>query len=259
MKNKTWHVNIITLFPEVFPGVLGSSLAGKGLNNKIWELSTTQLRDFANDKHKTVDDKCYGHDAGLLLKPDVVDRALNFVSNNFIGKPVLIYMSPKGKILTQKLVKEFVYGNDESNDPEQNQEGKELKKLTDGLIILCGRYEGIDDRVIKHWAENKGLIEISIGDYILSGGETAAMTLIDACVRLIPGIVHSSESLLKESFESGLLEFPQYTKPYDWFGNPVPDVLLSGDHKKIEKWQKDEAENTTKTRRPDMWKTYLEK
>lgn len=232
-----WNVNVLTLFPEMFPGMLGYSLSGKGLENRIWDIKTTQIRDFAKDKHKMVDDTCYGPNAGMLMKPDVVHDALTHAKSTFHGVPKIIYMSPRGVPLKQKMVHEFAN--------------------SDGLIILCGRYEGIDNRVIEHWKETDELIEVSIGDYILSGGEVAAMVLIDSCVRLLPNIVHSKESLISESFELDLLEFSQYTKPYSWHGKVVPDILLSGDHKKIAAWQKNEAENVTKVRRPDLWETYL--
>ncbi|MDR3285220.1 MAG: tRNA (guanosine(37)-N1)-methyltransferase TrmD [Holosporales bacterium] len=230
-----WKVNVLTLFPEIFPGPLACSLSGKGLKNGIWELSTTQIRNFALDKHHTVDDTCYGYNAGMIMKPDVIDSALQYAVDNFKAEAQIVYMTPKGRPLTQKMVHIF------TESP--------------GLIILCGRYEGIDERVIEYWGK-RGLQEVSIGDYILSGGEIGAITLIDACVRLLPNIVHNEESLVYESFESGLLEFPQYTRPYNWRETTVPDVLLSGNHKEITKWQKSEAERETKKRRPDLWQIY---
>lgn len=233
----TWHAHILTLFPEMFPGPLGHSLAGKGLANQIWDLKTTQIRDFAEDKHHTVDDTCYGHGAGMLMRPDIVDKALDAAHSQFPGKPRIIYTSPRGISFQQKMAWDWA--------------------KSDGVIILCGRYEGVDQRVIDYWHENQGLEEVSVGDYILSGGELAACILLDACVRLLPNIVHSKESLTSESFELDLLEFPQYTKPYEWKERAVPEVLLSGNHKKISEWQKAEAERVTRERRPDLWQAYL--
>lgn len=234
----TWSAHIVTLFPEMFPGPLQYSLAGRGLREGIWSLTTTQIRDFATDKRRTVDDTCYGHQAGMILKPNVVHAALSSAVKAFPESRVL-HMSPRGRPFSQKLAHEF--------------------SDSCGLIILCSRYEGVDDRVIELWREERGLEEISVGDYVLSGGEVAAITVLDACVRLLPNIVHSEESLALESFELDLLEFPQYTKPYDWQGRVVPEILLSGDHKKIAAWQKEEAERVTQVRRPDLWRAYLDK
>lgn len=235
----TWHAHIVTLFPEMFPGPLQFSLAGKGLQKKIWDLSTTQIRNFAFDKHKTVDDTCYGHQAGMIMKPNIIHEALLAAYQQCQGHPKILYMSPRGLRFTQEMAHNFV--------------------KSDGLIILCGRYEGVDERVIEYWREHYQLQEISLGDYILSGGEIAALTVLDTCIRLLPHIVHNEESLSLESFELDLLEFPQYTKPYSWQGKVVPDILRSGDHKKIAAWQKEQAENITRIRRPDLWKLYLEK
>lgn len=235
----SWNVNILTLFPEMFPGPLAYSLAGKGLRNKIWDLKATQIRDFASDKRKTVDDTCYGHGAGMILKPDVVHAALLDTVSQFKGSPAIIYTTPRGKRFNQNLAQDLI--------------------RKDGVIILCGRYEGIDERVIEYWKDEHQLQEISIGDYIISGGEIAALTILDACIRLLPNIVHSEESLIYESFELDLLEFPQYTKPYNWQDRVVPDVLLSGDHKRIALWQQEQAEKITQERRPDLWEAYLKK
>lgn len=235
----SWNVNILTLFPEMFPGPLAYSLAGKGLRNKIWDLKATQIRDFASDKRKTVDDTCYGHGAGMILKPDVVHAALLDTVSQFKGNPAIIYTTPRGKRFNQNLAQDLI--------------------RKDGVIILCGRYEGIDERVIEYWKDEHQLQEISIGDYIISGGEIAALTILDACIRLLPNIVHSEESLIYESFELDLLEFPQYTKPYNWQDRVVPDVLLSGDHKRIALWQQEQAEKITQERRPDLWEAYLKK
>ncbi|GHS91126.1 tRNA (guanine-N(1)-)-methyltransferase [Alphaproteobacteria bacterium] len=235
----TWHAHILTLFPEMFPGPLAYSLAGKGLKEKIWTFSTTCLSDFASDKRRTVDDTSYGPNAGLLLKPDIVHAALEHATQNCPDVTPILALSPRGRPFTQALAHSFAQ--------------------SDHLILLCGRYEGIDERVIEYWRETRGLMEINVGDYILSGGEIAALTLMDACIRLLPGIVHSPESLSLESFELDLLEFPQYTKPCDWKGRLVPEILRSGNHKEIASWQRKQAEEITKTRRPDLWNTYLKK
>jgi tRNA (guanine37-N1)-methyltransferase len=235
----TWHASIVTLFPEMFPGPLACSLAGKGLRNKIWDLSTVQIRDFAEDNHRTVDDKAYGPNVGMIMKANIVHKALTSAVDKFVGTPKILFMTPKGVLLTQQIVHEFA--------------------KSDGVVILCGHYEGIDERVIEFWKTKHDLQEISVGDYILSGGEVAAMAVVDACVRLLPNIVHNKYSLVQESFELALLEFPQYTKPYEWQGTKVPEILLSGDHKKIAEWQQAQSEVITKTRRPDLWQLYIEK
>lgn len=229
-----WHATMVTLFPEMFPGALGYSLPGRALEDKKWLLDCVQIRDFAFDKHKTVDDTPYGGGAGMVLKPDVIHGALEHAKS--LGDPdrPLIYLTPRGKPLTQKMV-------------------RRLGLETPGVVLLSGRYEGVDHRVIEHW----DMEEISIGDYVLSGGELAAQVLLDACVRLIPGVIGKEESLTNESFELGILEYPQYTKPQKWNNKIVPDVLLSGDHQKIAKWRQDEAETITQVRRPDLWQAYL--
>lgn len=236
-----WQATVLTLFPEMFPGPLAHSLAGRALRERLWSLKTIDIRDFANDKHQTVDDTCAGGGAGMVLRADVVDAALTHASDLYTDqKPTLIYLTPRGAPLRQSKV-------------------RSLMKESSGCVLLCGRYEGIDDRVIEKWREEKGLIEISIGDYILSGGEIAALTLIDACVRLLPGVVNKQESLESESFESGLLEFPQYTRPQDWQGKVLPEILLSGDHKKIAAWRQGQSEKITRERRPDLWEIYTNK
>lgn len=238
----TWRATVLTLFPEMFPGPLEHSLAGKALKSNLWKLDTIDIRNFAHDKHKTVDDTCAGGGAGMVLKADVVDQALQAgVASYGQEKPAIIYLTPRGEPLRQPRVRSLV-----ADHPS-------------GCLLLCGRYEGVDDRVIQTWKEESGLIEISLGDYILSGGEMAALTLLDACVRLLPGVVHSQESLESESFELDLLEFPQYTKPQNWQGKVVPEILLSGDHKKIAAWRHKQAENITRERRPDLWEAYLKK
>lgn len=228
-----WSATIVTLFPELFPGPLGHSLSGRALEDGLWSLDTVQIRDYAPDKHHTVDDSCYGGGAGMILKPDVVDGALKAATLREPQKRPLIYLTPRGKLLEQSHVRRLAL-----EEP--------------GVIILCGRYEGVDQRVLEHW----NVEEICIGDYILSGGEIAAITLLDACIRLIPGVIGKEESLLNESFELGLLEYPLYTRPQSWENKIVPDVLLSGDHLKIAQWRQQQAERITQIRRPDLWAKY---
>lgn len=224
---QTWRASVLTLFPEMFPGPLGTSLSGQALDAGLWSLNTLQIRDFGLGKHRQVDDTPAGGGAGMVLRADVLGPALDHARAEAPSAP-LLYMSPRGKPLTQ------AYAHELSRGP--------------GVTILAGRFEGIDERVI----EEKGLIEVSIGDYVLSGGELAAMVLIDACVRLIPGVLGAADSLTHESFEQGLLEYPQYTKPRDWLGRGIPDVLLSGDHKKIDEWRRAQAHRITAERRPDL-------
>jgi len=228
----SWHINILTLFPDMFPGYLGQSLAGRALERGDWTYSAIQIRDFATDKHATVDDTPFGGGAGMVMRPDVIENAL--LSLPKAGRK--IYMSPRGKVLNQALVKEL------SANPV--------------LTILCGRYEGVDQRVL----DAHGFEEISIGDYVLSGGEVAALTLMDACVRLLPGVMGNEATPDEESFGSktgGLLEYPHYTRPAEWVAAggqvyEVPEILRSGDHAKIEKWRKDQSQAITALRRPDL-------
>ena len=224
---------MVTLFPEMFPGLLGQSLAGKALNDGLWTIEALDLRDFAADRHKTVDDTPYGGGAGMVMRADVIDKALKSVKE--LKKRPVIYLTPRGKPLDQKRVKEFA--------------------SAEGVILLCGRYEGVDDRVIEAW----NMEEISIGDFILSGGEPAALTLIDACVRLLPGVVGNEATPDEESFEGGLLEYPHYTRPREWEGYEVPEVLLSGHHEKVRAWRQIESEKITANRRPDLWEKYTVK
>ena len=226
---KHWSVHILTLFPEMFPGPLNFSLVGKALKEKIWSLNLVDLRDFAENGPKSVDDKPYGGGPGMIIKSEVIDNALKKVTKK-IKQYSLIYLTPKGKKINQKKIKELV------------------KK--DNLILLCGKYEGIDQRVIENWS----MEELSIGDFVLSGGEIAAMSLLDSCIRLLPGVVGSSEALKHETFENNLLEYPQYTKPSNWKGRKVPDILLSGNHQKIEEWRKKKSFEITKLKRPDLFK-----
>lgn len=220
-----FRATVLTLYPEMFPGPLGISLAGKALAEGAWSLETVQIRDYATDKHRMVDDTPAGGGAGMVMKPDVLGRAVDQVADE---RPKL-FMSPRGKPLTQARVRELAAGP--------------------GAILLCGRFEGVDERLI----EGRGFEEVSIGDYILSGGETAAIVVLDAIVRLLPGVMGNVLSGETESFETGLLEHPHYTKPQEWEGRRIPDVLLSGNHGAIDKWRRAEAERLTRERRPDLW------
>jgi tRNA (guanine37-N1)-methyltransferase len=228
--SKAWTARILTLFPEMFPGPLGQSLAGKALEKGIWRLETMQIRDFAGDKHRTVDDTPFGGGAGMVMRPDVVDAALAAAGAD--GLSPAIYLTPRGRLLSQELVGQLAAGP--------------------GVVVMCGRYEGLDERVI----EARGLIEVSLGDFVLSGGEPAALALIDACVRLLPGVMGAEETLDEESFTAGLLEYPHYTRPAVWNERAVPEVLMSGHHEKIKAWRQTQAEETTRSRRPDLWDAY---
>lgn len=223
-------VKVLTIFPEIFPGFLGSSLTGKALKDGIWQLSAVNIRDYAFDKHGSVDDTPCGGGAGMIMRPDVLGEA---IENNYDGGRI-IYMSPRGKTLTQKMVREL------ANE--------------DRLTVICGRFEGIDERVIEEY----NVEEISIGDYILTGGEQAAMVMLDAIVRLQKGVLGNSASTENESFEHGVLEHPQYTKPAEWKGRKVPDVLMSGHHENVAKWRKAQALQITKERRPDLLEKKLD-
>ena len=225
----SFSAHVITLFPELFPGPLGASVIGRGMADGLWSLETTQLRDFATDRHRTVDDTPSGGGAGMVLKPDILAKAIDAVSPQGDVRPRIL-MSPRGKPLTQEKVRELAAGP--------------------GAVIVCGRFEGIDQRVI----EARQLEEISIGDYVLAGGEVAAMVLLEAVVRLIPGVLGAAESHADESFENGLLEYPQYTRPQLFEGREIPAVLTSGDHGKVEKWRRAESEKLTRARRPDLLK-----
>ncbi len=226
-----WKAKVLTLFPEMFPGPLGLSLAGQALDAGRWALETVDIRDFAGDKHRTVDDAPFGGGPGMVMRPDVVSEAIESATSEGPDLP-LIYLTPRGRPLTQARVRELAEGP--------------------GMILLSGRYEGLDERVL----ESSRLEEISIGDFVLSGGEAAAIALIDACVRLLPGVVGEPESLMDESFEKGLLEYPQYTRPQVWNGREVPEVLVSGHHEKIKAWRQEQAEAITRERRPDLWSRY---
>jgi tRNA (guanine37-N1)-methyltransferase len=225
-----WRASVITIFPELFPGPLGASLAGKAQTKGLWALEAVDLRDFAPDRHRTVDDTPAGGGPGMVMKPDVLAHAIDAVASD--GRPRLL-MSARGAPLTQARAAQLASGL--------------------GVVIVCGRFEGVDERVI----EGRHLEELSIGDYVLSGGELAAMVLIDACVRLIPGVMGKEESAAEESFAQHLLEYPHYTKPQVWEGRAIPEVLLSGDHGKVAAWRRAEAERLTRARRPDLWAAYL--
>jgi len=226
-----WRVTVLTLFPDMFPGPLGVSLAGKALATGLWALEARDIRDSATDKHRSVDDTPAGGGPGMVLRADILAAAID-AAGVAADRPRLL-MSPRGRPLTQSLVRELTDGP--------------------GPLIVCGRFEGVDQRVI----EARGLQEVSIGDYVLSGGEIAAMALIDACVRLLPGVMGKAESASEESFSSPLLEYPQYTRPQLFEGRPIPDILTSGDHAKVAAWRKAEAEVLTRARRPDIWAQQL--
>lgn len=222
-----FSATILTLYPEMFPGPLGVSLAGKALSRGDWSLDTVQIRDFGRGKHRVVDDTPAGGGAGMVMRPDVVAEAIDHASPEGDRRPKLM-MSPRGRPLDQSLVRDLAAGP--------------------GAVILCGRFEGVDERVI----EARGLTEISIGDYVLSGGEIAALVLLDAVVRLLPGVMGNQLSGTHESFEDGLLEHPHYTRPAEWEGRTIPPVLTSGDHGAVERWRRSEAERLTAERRPDL-------
>jgi len=222
-----WRATVITLFPEMFPGPLGASLAGQALDAGIWAIDTIGLREFGIGRHRAVDDTPAGGGAGMVLRADVLASAIDQARGSRPGSP-LIYLSPRGEPLKQALAHELAAG--------------------EGVILLAGRFEGVDERII----DGRGLREVSIGDYVLSGGELAAMVLIDATVRLLPGVVGAAESLAHESFEAGMLEYPQYTRPREWEGRAIPDVLLSGDHARIAAWRRAQSAEITRERRPDL-------
>jgi tRNA (guanine37-N1)-methyltransferase len=224
-----WHATVVTLFPDMFPGPLAVSIVGSALQSGAWSLDTIGIRDFGLGRHRTVDDTPAGGGAGMVMRADVIASAIDAARARNPEAPAL-YLSPRGEPLTQALVKELA--------------------LAPGVILLAGRFEGVDQRVIL----GRRLREVSIGDYVLSGGELAAMVLLDACVRLLPGVLGGADSLSEESFNDGLLEYPQYTRPRDWEGQSIPEVLLNGDHKKIAAWRKSEAEHLTRARRPDLRK-----
>ncbi len=226
-----WAATVLTLFPEMFPGPLGQSLAGRALSEGVWSLESVDIRSFASDKHRSVDDAPFGGGAGMVMRPDIVDAAISARR----GPGPLIYFTPRGRLLTQSRVRELAAER--------------------GVTLLCGRFEGVDQRVLDaHDAE-----EISLGDFVLSGGELAALMLMDAVVRLLPGVTGNQLSLEEESFEGGLLEYPHYTRPQEWQGRSVPEVLISGHHENVRLWRQRQAEDVTRQRRPDLWDAYAAK
>jgi tRNA (guanine37-N1)-methyltransferase len=224
----TWRASVLTIFPEMLPGPLAYSLAGKALKAGLWQLETVDIRDYAGDKHRSVDDAPFGGGPGMVMRADVLDAAIGGEG----GARPLFLLSPRGRPLDQRRVRELA--------------------AMPGVRLICGRFEGIDQRVL----EARVIEEVSLGDFVLSGGEPAAIALIDACVRLLPGVVGRAEGLAEESFSGGLLEYPQYTRPQLWQGRAVPEVLLSGDHRRIREWRRAEAKRLTRQRRPDLWARY---
>ncbi len=227
-----WTAQIITLFPQAFPGVLGESLTGKALQDGLWQLETFDLRQYGIGKHRNVDDTPAGGGAGMVLRADVLEAAITDARAGARGTMPLVYLSPRGRRFDQAMARDWA--------------------RRDGVTMLCGRFEGVDERVLTHF----GVQEVSLGDFVLTGGEIAAQAMIDATVRLLPGVLGNADSAVEESFATGLLEHPQYTKPAEWQGHAIPDVLLSGNHAKIAAWRKAMAEEITKDRRPDLWAAY---
>jgi len=227
-----WRATVLTIFPEMFPGPLGSSLAGKALTEGKWALEASDIRGFATDKHRSVDDAPSGGGAGMVMRADIAAAAIDAARAAMPAGAPTIYLSPRGYPFMQEQARELAGGP--------------------GVILLCGRFEGIDERVLQA----RNIEEISIGDYVLSGGEIAAQVVIDAVVRLLPGVAGNESSLAEESFAQGLLEYPHYTRPREWEGRAIPGVLLSGDHKAIAKWRREQAEKLTKARRPDLWQAH---
>ena len=225
-----WNATVLSLFPEMFPGTLAFSIAGKALINNLWSLNTINIRDFSNDKNGKVDDVPFGGGHGMVLKPEVLDRALKSVVDHNGPR---IYLSPRGRKFDQSFAKDL---------------SKEK-----GVVFICGRYEGVDERFLTH----NDIQEVSVGDYVLSGGEIGAQLIVDATIRLLPNVIGNSKGLVEESFEGDLLEYPLYTQPRLWNGIEVPEVLLSGDHKKIETWKIKMSEKITKLKRPDLWSKYI--
>ncbi len=224
-----WQARVITLFPDLFPGVLGASLTGKALQDGLWQLHTHDLRAFGLGKHRNVDDTPAGGGAGMVLRADVVGPAIEAAQAHAHGRWPILCMSPRGKPFTQAMARDLA--------------------ACQGVTMLCGRFEGFDQRVLDHYE----VTEVSLGDFVMTGGELAAQAMIDATVRLLPGVLGNAESAVEESHSDGLLEHPQYTRPADWQGRPIPPVLMSGNHGEIEKWRQEEAEKLTKDRRPDLW------
>ncbi|MBH0112921.1 tRNA (guanosine(37)-N1)-methyltransferase TrmD [Novosphingobium sp. YJ-S2-02] len=229
----TFAATVLTLYPDMFPGPLGISLAGRALERGDWSMDAVQIRDFAKDKHRTVDDTPAGGGAGMVLKADVLASAIDHARSTNPGAPVLA-MTPRGKPISQARIRELAAGP--------------------GAILLCGRFEGFDERIF----EGRDVEEVSVGDIVLSGGECAALMVLDACIRLLPGVMGAASSGTEESFEDGLLEYPHYTRPVEWEGRTIPEVLRSGDHAKIAAWRKRQAEDHTRSRRPDLWERHVD-
>jgi tRNA (guanine37-N1)-methyltransferase len=230
----TFHAQILTLYPEMFPGPLGVSLAGRALAEGVWSCAPIQIRDFATDKHRTVDDTPAGGGAGMVLRADVLAAAVDFaVGEREKAVAPILAMTPRGTPITQARIREIASGP--------------------GVTILCGRFEGFDERIF----EARAIEQVSVGDIVLSGGEPAAMMILDACIRLLPGVMGATSSGVEESFENGLLEYPQYTRPAQWEGRMIPQVLRSGDHAKVESWRKSQSEADTRLRRPDLWERHV--
>lgn len=234
MAEPAWQASVLTLFPDLFPGPLAASLAGRALSDGLWRIEAVDIRDFAADKHRSVDDTPAGGGPGMVMRVDVLARAIDHALQTGPERPRIL-LSARGAPLTQGRVRQLAEGP--------------------GALVICGRFEGFDERIV----EARGLEEISIGDFVLSGGEVAAMALIEACVRLLPGVMGAEDSAAEESFETGLLEYPHYTRPQTFEGLEIPAVLTSGDHGAVERWRKDQAAKTTRTRRPDLWKIHEKK
>ena len=231
--SKPWTAHVLTLFPMMFPGPLGESLAGAALENGIWALETVDIRGFASDKHRSVDDTPFGGGPGMVLRADILAKSVDETAMTAGPEVPIIYLSPRGRPFDQPLARSLAGGA--------------------GVVLICGRFEGIDERLL----EARPIEEVSLGDFVLSGGEPAAMAVIDAVVRLLPGVIGDPQSVADDSFESGLLEYPHYTWPQEWEGRSVPEVLLSGHHERISQWRREQSERTTKARRPDLWKRYV--
>ena len=229
---RAWRAQVITLLPQAFPGVLGESLTGRALKDGLWQLDTVDLRRFGEGKHRNVDDTPAGGGAGMVLRPDVMGRAIDEARSTMPPAAPILYLSPRGRPFDQAMARGLA--------------------TTPGITLICGRFEGLDERVIQHY----GIHEVSLGDFVLTGGEIAAQALIDATVRLIPGVLGNADSTEEESFSEGLLEHPQYTRPPEWKGHKIPDVLMSGHHGEIAKWRHEQAKEITRTRRPDLWAAY---
>lgn len=228
----SWTAQLITLFPQAFPGVLGESLTGKALQEGLWQLQTYDLRDYGIGKHRNVDDTPAGGGAGMVLRADVLEQAITDARRGAKGHVPLVYLSPRGRRFDQSMARNWA--------------------RMDGVTLLCGRFEGVDERILEHF----GIQEVSLGDFVMTGGEIAAQAMIDATVRLLPGVLGNADSAVEESFSAGLLEHPQYTKPAEWQGHEIPDVLLSGNHAKIAEWRRQMSEKITQERRPDLWAAF---